>query len=218
MLLGVSDNDVVQLEVIVKEPRLMDHPDWVKELDAHLESGLLAEGLISLKKVVFEGFTELILDDVWPDLRLKLSDQLLFLGLWLFRRFLFISLGDESWVSDEAFTLGVGVREGVFAVVLVSKLIDFDESLKLLIVHRMVLGEFDNDRVLDSVDSVFGVVTSVDLTKGSFWKLALDPESSFKDWVSQLVDGWHLTVLLQDLLECDLLLEMVFHDVCSFCF
>ena len=45
----------------------------------------------------------------------------------------------------------------------------------------MVLSEFDDDWVLDSVDYVFGVVAGVYLTKGSLRKLAHDLESPVKD-------------------------------------
>ena len=76
-------------------------------------------------------------------------------------------LGHECWVSDEALALGVSSGEVLSLVGLGCKLVDSDESLVLLVVHWMVLSEFDDDRVFDAINSVLGVVTGVDLSEGS---------------------------------------------------
>ena len=83
-LSSVTDTDVVELEVIVEEPRLVDQLDGVKELDANLEGCLLGEGLVPLEEVVLKSFAELVLDDVRPNLFLKFSHHLLFIVLWDF--------------------------------------------------------------------------------------------------------------------------------------
>jgi hypothetical protein len=52
-------------------------------------------------------------------------------------------------------------------VIFGGKKVNFDESIVLNVVHCVVLSELDDDRVLDTVNSILGVVTSVDLAKGS---------------------------------------------------
>ena len=63
-LSSVTNDNVVQLQIVVQEARLVDHLYGVKELDANLEGGLLGESLVSLEEVVLEGPSELVLDDV----------------------------------------------------------------------------------------------------------------------------------------------------------
>jgi len=63
-LSSVSDDNVVELEIVVKEPRLMDEFDGFEQLDANLKSGLLAEGLVSLEEVVLESPSEFVLDNI----------------------------------------------------------------------------------------------------------------------------------------------------------
>ena len=90
-LSSVSDDNVVKLEVVVKEPRLMDELDGFEKLDADLKGGLLAEGLISLEEIVLECSSEFVLDNVRPNFSLKFSDHLFLIILRFLGRFLLFS-------------------------------------------------------------------------------------------------------------------------------
>lgn len=167
-LSSVTDDDVVELKIVVEEPRFVDHLEGVKKLDAHLEGCLLSEGLVSLEEVVFKGFSKFVLDDVRPNSEFIFGNCLLFISLRLFGSLLLLSIGRyESAVSDVALALRVGLREELTLVVHSSILVYLDEGFVLLVVHRVVLSKLDNDWVLDTVNSVFGVVAGVDLAKGS---------------------------------------------------
>ena len=75
----------------------------------------------------------------------------------------------------------------------------------------MVLSELDDDWTFDSILSFGCVITGVNLAKGAFGELALDLVSSIQNGTFEFVDNWHLSMLLAYFLECDLLLEVIFH-------
>jgi hypothetical protein len=75
----------------------------------------------------------------------------------------------------------------------------------------VILSELDDDWTFDSILSFGSVITGVDLAKGAFGELALDLVSSIQNCTSEFVDDWHLSMLLAYFLECDLLLEVIFH-------
>ena len=57
----------------------------------------------------------------------------------------------QPFVSDQKLALIVGVSEHILCFLELSVLVNFGESIKFNIVHRMVLSKLNNDWVLHSI-------------------------------------------------------------------
>jgi len=73
---GISDQNIVKLEVVEDVTTLMDELQLIKQLDANLEHCLLGEWLVPFEQVILQSVSKFLLDDVRPDLTLELSHNL----------------------------------------------------------------------------------------------------------------------------------------------
>ncbi len=155
VFLSVTDHDVVKLEIVVEEAGVMDQFQRVQKLDSNLEYGLLGEGLCSLEQVVLEGLTELILDNIRPNLSFQFFNLSLNLAGILLLYFLNQILVDwEPFVGDQKLALVVGLGKHVLSLLELGVLVNFGESFEFDIVHGVVLSKFNNDWVFDSIFSI----------------------------------------------------------------
>jgi hypothetical protein len=81
----------------------------------------------------------------------------------------------EGTVENEGFSTGVNLDE-VLTVIL-SDFLDVRHGSELRVVHVVVLGELEHDRLLIAVKFRLDIVSGVDLAEGTFTELLGDNEA-----------------------------------------
>ena len=155
---------------------------------AYLVAATWSEGLVTSEEMALESFTQLLLDDVGPDL---VIEGLHHLVLWKLGEVLH---GTELTVKDQGLASGIGLDEADTGTA--GSRADLCQSCKLRVVHGVVLGELEHDRFLRTIKQRLCIVSRVDLTEGSFIELLGDDVAVVKLEALHLLDDWDGAVLL----------------------
>lgn len=163
LIVAVTDENVVGLEVVEQVATLMNGLDLLQNLDANLHGALLGKGLAPDREVVLESFPEPLLHYIGPNLRLILLVQ---------GESGALNFGHETGVLDDDSALAVRLGE----VALFRLAMDLLEDLVLLVVHLVLLSELDDNWGGTTTDHVCNVHTVVDLAERTLGEFVLDNE------------------------------------------
>ena len=103
----------------------------------------------------------------------------------------------QAFVIIQDLALDVCLWEDISLILALGICIDSLESFKLLIVHLMLLGEFDDNPMSLTITILSEIVSSIDLAEGPLGQLVLDLESTIQDGVQKDLHLWDLSVLFR---------------------
>jgi hypothetical protein len=147
----------------------VDDFDLFKQLQANFVSGSWWEGLITGEKVSFEGLSQLLLDEVRPDLIFKGFHHLFVTEIWEVFHI------TELPVENEHFTFAVGLNK-LYADSS-SPLAYLSGSSKFRISHGVIFWEFENYWFLAAIYKGLSIKARIDLAKSSFIDLLVNDEA-----------------------------------------